>query len=112
MAKSSANIVFRADSHRPPPSLIASAIPVSARVTEVLVITDEPSGMRASTAARAASQVIDDLDAEPVLLQRHDSRRQRVLIWQRGEAVRGGSGAHGWSSLMQIAPGNPGVPGS
>jgi hypothetical protein len=30
--------------------LIASAIPVSVSVTEVLVITDEPSGMRASTA--------------------------------------------------------------
>jgi hypothetical protein len=56
VAKSSANILFRADSHRLPPSLIASAIPVSASVTEVLVITGEPSGMRASTAARAASR--------------------------------------------------------
>jgi hypothetical protein len=36
--------------------LIASAIPVSASVTEVLVITDENSGMRASTAWRAASR--------------------------------------------------------
>ena len=75
-------------------------MPVSARVTEVLVITDEPSGMRASTAAGwRGIEIIDDLDAEPVLLQRHDSRRQRVLIWQRGEAVRGGSGAHGWVLL-------------
>jgi hypothetical protein len=56
VAKSSANILFRADSHRPPPPLIASAIPVSASVTDVLVITDEPGGMRASTAARAASR--------------------------------------------------------
>jgi hypothetical protein len=56
VAKSSANILLRADSHRLPPSLIASAIPVSAKVTEVLVITDEPSGMRASTAVRAASR--------------------------------------------------------
>src|SRR5215471_20158639 len=31
-------------------------MPVSAKVTEVLVITDEPSGMRASTALRAASR--------------------------------------------------------
>jgi hypothetical protein len=56
VAKSSANILFRADSHRPSLSLIASAMPVSASVTDVLVITDEPSGMRASTASRAASR--------------------------------------------------------
>src|SRR5580700_3243859 len=31
-------------------------MPVSARVTEVLVITDDPSGMRARTAWRAASR--------------------------------------------------------
>jgi hypothetical protein len=36
VAKSSASILFRADSHRPLPSLIASAIPVSASVAEVL----------------------------------------------------------------------------
>jgi hypothetical protein len=56
-------------------------------------------------------EITDDLDAEPVLLQRHDSRLQRRLIRQRGEAVRDGSRAHGWSSLMQIAW-EPGVPGS
>jgi hypothetical protein len=56
VAKSSANILFRADSHWPAPSLIASAIPVWSSVTEALVITDEPSGMRASTAWRAASR--------------------------------------------------------
>jgi hypothetical protein len=60
-----------------------------------LVITDEPSGIRASTAARGV-EVVDDLDAEAVLLQRHDSRRQRVLIRQRGESVRGGGRAHRW----------------
>jgi hypothetical protein len=48
--------LFRADSHRSPPSLIASAMPVWASVTEVLVITDAPSGMRASTARRAESR--------------------------------------------------------
>jgi len=53
-------------------------------------------------------ETINDLDTEPVLLQRHDSRRQRKLIRQRGEAVSGGRRAHGWSSLMQIAIGNPG----
>src|SRR6185437_7724263 len=56
VAKSSANILFRADSHWPAPSLIASAIPVWSSVAEALVITDEPSGMRASTAWRAASR--------------------------------------------------------
>ena len=34
-------MALRADSYGPP-SLIASAMPVSARVTEVLVITEEP----------------------------------------------------------------------
>jgi hypothetical protein len=56
VAKSSANILFRADSHGPAPSFIASAIPAWSSVTEALVITDEPSGMRASTASRAASR--------------------------------------------------------
>jgi hypothetical protein len=46
---------LRADSNRSP-SLIASAMPVSWSVTEVFVITDDPSGMRASTAERAASR--------------------------------------------------------
>jgi hypothetical protein len=49
------NILLRADSYRWP-SLIASAMPVSCNVTEVLVITEEPSGMRARTASRAASR--------------------------------------------------------
>src|SRR5580704_13059446 len=35
---------------------MASAIPASCRVTEVLVITDDPCGMRARTAWRAASR--------------------------------------------------------
>src|ERR1700751_4019170 len=34
-----------------------SAIPVSVSVTEVLVMTDAPAGMRASTASRAASRL-------------------------------------------------------
>jgi hypothetical protein len=41
-------------------------------------------------------EITDDLDTEPVLLQRYDSGLQRVLIWQRGEAVRRGGRAHGW----------------
>src|SRR4249920_2694420 len=35
---------------------MASAMPVSSSVTEVLVITEEPRGMRARTAARAPSR--------------------------------------------------------
>jgi hypothetical protein len=60
-----------------------------------LVITDEP--LRDARQHRLARhvEVIDNFHTEPVLLQRHHSRRQRVLIWQRGEAVRGGSRAHG-----------------
>jgi hypothetical protein len=46
VAKSSANILLRADSYGPP-SLIASAMPAWSRVTEVLVITAEPAGIRA-----------------------------------------------------------------
>jgi len=56
VAKSSANILFRADSHGPSGSLMTSAIPVSLNVIEALVITDEPRGIRASTASRAASR--------------------------------------------------------
>jgi hypothetical protein len=91
--------------------LIASAIPVSASVIEALVITDEPLRDAGQDSLPGGVEVIDDLDTEPVLLQRHHSHRQRMLIRQRGEAVRGGSRSHGWFSLMQIAPGNPG-PGS
>ena len=39
-----------------PPSLIASAMPVSSSVTEVLVIPDAPRGMCARTASRAPSK--------------------------------------------------------
>jgi hypothetical protein len=53
-------------------------------------------------------EITDDLDTEPVLLQRRHGRLQRVLVRQRDEAVRDGSRAHCWSSLMQIAPGNRG----
>src|SRR4029077_335007 len=49
-------MALRADSYGPP-SLIASAIPVSWSVTDVLVITEEPCGMRARTASRAASRL-------------------------------------------------------
>ena len=55
-------------------------------------------------------EISDDLDAEPVLLQRHDSRLQRRLIRQRGKPIRNGSRAHCWSSLRQVAPRNPGSP--
>jgi hypothetical protein len=53
-------------------------------------------------------EITDDLDTEPVLLERHDSGLQRVLIRQRGEAVRDGGRAHYRSFLMQIAPGTEG----
>jgi len=46
---------LRADSYRSPSS-IAAAIPVSWSVTEVLIITDDPPGMRARTASRAATK--------------------------------------------------------
>jgi hypothetical protein len=53
-------------------------------------------------------EITDDLDAEPVLLQRHDGRLQRVLIRQRGETVGDG----GVSLLVLLdadrAPGSPG----
>src|SRR5712692_5451094 len=86
VAKSSLSILLRADSYRPP-SLTAPAMPVSSRVTEVLVITEDPWGMRASTAARGV-EVTGDPGAEPVLLQRDHRRRQRLLIGQRGETIR------------------------
>jgi hypothetical protein len=57
------------------------------------------------------AEVTNDLDTEPVLLQRDHGRVQRRLIGQRGEAVRDGSRAHYWSSLMEIAPVTEG-PGS
>jgi hypothetical protein len=39
-------------------------------------------------------EITGDLDAEPVLLERHDGRLQRGLIRQRGETIRDGSRAH------------------
>jgi hypothetical protein len=48
-----ARILLREESYRPL-LFIGSAIPVSCNVIEVLVITDEPAGMRARTASRAA----------------------------------------------------------
>jgi len=72
VAKSSANILLRADSYGPP-SLIASAIPVSASVTEVLVITTSPADAGQHRLARGV-EVIDDLDAETVLFQGDDGR--------------------------------------
>ena len=55
MAKSSSAILVRAESYGPP-LLTASAMPVCSSVTEVLVITDEPRGMRVSTVWRAVSR--------------------------------------------------------
>jgi hypothetical protein len=50
---------------------------------------------------------------KPVLLQRYDRRLQRILIRQRGEAVRDGSRAHLLVLLEAYrAPANPGSPGS
>src|SRR5260370_12464427 len=86
VGKSSLSILLRADSYRPPSST-APAMPVSSRVPEVLVITEDPWGMRASTAARGV-EVTGDPGAEPVLLQRDHRRRQRLLIAQRGETLR------------------------
>jgi hypothetical protein len=65
---------------------IASAISVSCGVTDMLVVTEEPSGMRARTASRAV-QVVDDLDAEPVLFESEYGLRERPFIGQCGEAV-------------------------
>ena len=39
-------------------------------------------------------EALDDLDAEPVLFECNDSRRQRRLIRQRGEAIRCTGHAH------------------
>jgi hypothetical protein len=98
--------LFRADSYGPP-SLIASAIPVSARVTEVLVITDEPSGMRASTAARAASRSSTTSALNPCS---SSATTVACSVLSSGSVVnRPGTAVVliYWSSLRQIAPGNP-----
>jgi hypothetical protein len=72
-----------------------------------LVITDEPSGMRASTAWRGV-EIADDLDAEPVLFERDNGGGERRLIRRRGEPVGVGSRArHGWTSL-HVRLWNPG----
>ena len=49
-------------------------------------------------------EVVDDLDAEPVLLERDDGRGERVLVGQRGEAVGCFGQAHGWSFLGRLVP--------
>ena len=92
LAKSSANILFRADSHRPPPSLMTSVIPVSASVTEVLVITDAPHAGQHRLAR--GIEITHDLNTEAMLLQRHHTCLQRVLIRQRDEAAGDDSSAH------------------
>ncbi len=67
VAKSSAIILSRIDSYGPP-SLIAFSMPVSLSVTEVLVITEEPWGIREDAFARGV-KVVDELDAESVLFE-------------------------------------------
>jgi hypothetical protein len=67
--------------------LIASAIPVSARVTEVLVITDDPSGIRGKYCLSRGIEISDNLDTEPVLFQRYDRRLEHMVIRQRGEVA-------------------------
>ena len=99
VAKSSASMLLRADSYRPLSS-IASAIPVSCNVTDVLVITEAPSGMCPSTASRAGIEVVDDLDVEAVLLEGDDGVGERLFVGQRHKAFIRPGGGHCWSSLM------------
>ena len=49
-------------------------------------------------------EIVDDLDAEPVLPERDDGRGERVLVGQRGEAVGCFGQAHGWSFLGRLVP--------
>jgi hypothetical protein len=48
------------------------------------------------------TEVIDDLDAEPVLLERDDGRGEGGLVGQRGEAVGCFGQAHGGSFLGSL----------
>jgi hypothetical protein len=77
--------------------LIASASPVSASVHRG--VGHHRRALRDAGQHRLARgiEITDDLNTEPVLLQRHHSRLQRVRIGQRGEAVRGGSRADGFT---------------
>jgi hypothetical protein len=83
--------------------LIASAIPVSASVTEVLVITDEPSGMRASTASRAESRSSTTSTLNPCS---SSATTVACSTCSSGNVVNR-SGTAGalmcWSSLMKVA---------
>jgi hypothetical protein len=91
--------------------LIASAIPVSASVIEALVITDEPSGMRARPAFRAASRSSTTSTLNPCS---SSATTVTCTLFSSGSVVnRSGTAVVliCWFSLMQIAPGNPG-PGS
>jgi hypothetical protein len=45
-------------------------------------------------------EVVDDFDAEPMLLERDDGRGERLLVGQRGEAVRCFGQADGGSSSV------------
>jgi len=47
-------------------------------------------------------EIVDDLDAEPVLLERDDGHGERVLVGLRGEAVGCFGQAHGWSFLGRL----------
>src|SRR6266571_3102614 len=84
VAKSSANILLRADSYGPPSS-IASAIPVLASVTEVLVITEEPLGMRARPAARAASRPSTTSTLNPCSWS---ATTVAASVWSSGSVVK------------------------
>jgi hypothetical protein len=48
-------------------------------------------------------EVVDDVDTEPVLLERDDGRGERVLVGQRGEAIGCFGQAHGGSFLGSLS---------
>ena len=64
--------------------VIASAIPVSCSVIEVLVITEEPSGMRARTASRAASRLSTTSTLNPCS---SSATTVAASVWSSGSAV-------------------------
>ena len=84
VARSSATTLVRAGVVAPSSS-IARAMPVDSKVTDGLVITDEPSGMRASIAFARRVEVIDQLDTDSALLERHDGLREHRA--RRGVSV-------------------------
>ena len=92
-------ILVRAESYRPPLS-IASAIPVSCSVTDVLVMTRGAFGDASEDGQTCRIEVVDDLGAESVLLEGEDGPGERRLVGQRGESVPFAGRTHGFSSFV------------